>query len=516
MKLSNLRPQRGVLTTGFVLLAAFGVAIFLVGRTINRIALKMNRTIVREVCDNHYAALRAEFEKSARPTDIVAGFLSAHPQFTREEAAILADALRQSDPKISRIWLQELPSGRTETFARDETAPETDTLLPRSGNDLRDAPAGSIYRSRPIPHLSFVRTFRTEDGRAYRCGTDIALCDLYAYLTVESLATKSYAVVYETGGRIVSHPDSLLIGTPASEEALGFIARVKETRAAVRTAAVSGYLGIPVQRVYFPLEIGDERWVVAVSVPEISVSGEIDEFHRYTAVLSLLAVLLFSILLTLYQRRWKREYELRRQAEKESAQLHLQQVIEQINPHFLFNSLTSLYALIADDARLAREFVLKLSGVYRYVLEKGRSTLSRVGDELDFTLQYYFLQKIRFENQIEMTIGTDTASDDLLIPSMSLQTLVENAIKHNKITPDNPLRIRIYTRDDRLVIENNYTPRRDSDRSSLGIGLERIRTIYRFYSDQEITVSTEGSVFRCTLPLLPPEKEHRKSDSSFE
>ena len=115
-----------------------------------------------------------------------------------------------------------------------------------------------------------------------------------------------------------------------------------------------------------------------------------------------------------------------------------------------------------------------------------------------------------------MTIGTDTASDDLLIPSMSLQTLVENAIKHNKITPDNPLRIRIYTRDDRLVIENNYTPRRDSDRSSLGIGLERIRTIYRFYSDQEITVSTEGSVFRCTLPLLPPEKEHRKSDSSFE
>ena len=119
------------------------------------------------------------------------------------------------------------------------------------------------------------------------------------------------------------------------------------------------------------------------------------------------------------------------------------------------------------------------------------------------------------ENQIEMTIETDRHLDDLLIPSMSLQTLVENAIKHNKITPDNPLRIRIYTRDGRLVIENNFTPRRDSDRSSLGTGLERIRTIYRFYSDQRITVSTEGSIFRCTLPLLSPDKEHKRPDSSL-
>lgn len=512
MKLSHLKPQRSVLTTGLVLLVTFAVAIFLIGRTINRIALKMNRTIVNEVCDNHYAALKAEFEKSICPSDVVAEFLAEHPKFTRDEADILTETLRQSYPKISRIWLQELTTGRTEIFAHTDNDPLSEaepSSTTTSGKDSCRHTDCGIYRKKPIPHLSFVRTFRTMDGSAYRCGTDITLGDFYSYLAIESRATKSYAVVYETGGDIVLHPDSLLIGNPASEEAIDAIARVLSTQTPFRTTSRSGYLDIPVQRVYFPLEIEGEQWVMAVSIPEISVSEEIDDFHRYTVILSLLAVLLFSILLTLFQRRWKQEYELRRQAEKESAQLQLQQVIEQINPHFLFNSLTSLYALIADDTRLAREFVLKLSGVYRYVLEKGKATLSRVGDEIDFTLQYYFLQKIRFENQIEMTIETDRHLDDLLIPSMSLQTLVENAIKHNKITPENPLSIRIYIQDGRLVIENNYTPRHDSDHSSLGTGLERIRTIYRFYSDQEITVSTDNAVFRCTLPLLPPDSEHR-------
>ncbi len=508
MKLHHLRPQRGVLATGFILLALFGVVIFLVGRTINRIALKMNRTIVNEVCNNHYSALQGEIGKSLRPTEIVIDFLSTHPVFSREEATLVTDVLRKSDPKISRIWIQDLTSQRTELFVKETYTPLTDPqTIPADTQP-------SLYRTQPVPYLSFVRTLRMPDGRCYRCGTDITLGDLHAYLATESRATKSYAVIYLSDGRILSHPDSLSIGTMASGEVLSSIREVVESRSIIRSTVRSEYLNIPVQRVYFPMEIEGECWVVGVSVPEISIGNEIEDFHRYTVMLSLLAVLLFSALLTLYQRRWKKEYELRRQAEKESAQLHLQQVIEQINPHFLFNSLTSLYALIADDTRLAREFVLKLSGVYRYVLEKGKATLSRVGDEVDFTLQYYFLQKIRFENQIEMRIETDKSSDDWLIPSMSLQTLVENAIKHNKITPDNPLRIRIYTQNGNLVIENNYTPRRDSDHRSLGTGLDRIRTIYRFYSDQEISARTEGDVFRCMLPLLPPEKEHRKSDSS--
>ena len=107
----------------------------------------------------------------------------------------------------------------------------------------------------------------------------------------------------------------------------------------------------------------------------------------------MISVLFFAVLLVLAQRRWRREYDLRRHSERESAQLHLQQLLEQIDPHFLFNSLNSLYALIRCNPDQAREFTLTLSRVYRRVLERRKQILSTLAEEIDFTWQYYTLQK---------------------------------------------------------------------------------------------------------------------------
>ena len=100
----------------------------------------------------------------------------------------------------------------------------------------------------------------------------------------------------------------------------------------------------------------------------------------------------------------------------------------------------------------------------------------------------------------------NTALRNWRIPSMSLQTLVENAVKHNSITGGNPLHIRIRTEGESFLIENNYTPRSDGDKESLGMGLERIRSVYRFYTEENISISVGDGTFRCRLPLLPPEK----------
>ena len=89
---------------------------------------------------------------------------------------------------------------------------------------------------------------------------------------------------------------------------------------------------------------------------------------------------------------------------------------------------------------------------------------------------------------------------------MSLQTLVENALKHNRITSCNPLHIRIRTEDESLLIENNFTPRSEGNAESLGVGLERIRSVYRFYTEENISIASDSGTFRCRLPLLPPEK----------
>ena len=244
--------------------------------------------------------------------------------------------------------------------------------------------------------------------------------------------------------------------------------------------------------------------MAGIGIPRLVIEQEIDDFHFYTVFAAVISVLFFAVLLVLAQRRWRREYDLRRHSERESAQLHLQQLLEQIDPHFLFNSLNSLYALIRCNPDQAREFTLTLSRVYRRVLERRKQILSTLAEEIDFTWQYYTLQKIRFDDRIELTSAIDPALRNWRIPSMSLQTLVENAVKHNSITGGNPLHIRIRTEGESFLIENNYTPRSDGDKESLGMGLERIRSVYRFYTEENISISVGDGTFRCRLPLLPP------------
>ena len=345
-----------------------------------------------------------------------------------------------------------------------------------------------------------------QSGRKHICGVDFPLPEIYAYMT-QSPASSSYATLFNPEGVIVYHPDSLKLGLPASDSTgLTAFREVIATGKRVSVYAVSDYLSVDEERIYYPIQISGRRWVAGIGIPRLVIEQEVDDFHFYTILTAVISVLFFAVLLAVAQRRWRREYDLRRLSERESEQLHLQQVLEQIDPHFLFNSLNSLYALIRCNPDQAREFTLTLSRVYRRVLERRKQILSTLSEEIDFTWQYYTLQKIRFDNRIELTTAIDPALRNWRIPSMSLQTLVENAVKHNSITGSNPLHVRIRTEGESLVIENNYTPRNDRNAESLGVGLERIRSVYRFYTEENITISAGEGTFSCRLPLLPPEK----------
>ena len=264
----------------------------------------------------------------------------------------------------------------------------------------------------------------------------------------------------------------------------------------------SDFLSSQVFRIYYPLFIGSEKWVIAVNVPQYGNREILDEFHRYTTMIALITVIIFAILLLFAQHKWRKEYRLRRRLEQESMELHLQQLENQINPHFLFNSLNSLSVLIGSDSTLAKEFVLKLSKVYRYLLETRNESLSTVKEEIEFTRQYYFLQKIRFGDQLDLSIHVSQDCFEAKIPSISLQMLVENAIKHNQVTMQNPLRIKIYDRNDCLVVENNYQPRTESSEESMGVGFERIQAIYDFYSNEKFIYNCQNGCYVCRLPLL--------------
>lgn len=197
--------------------------------------------------------------------------------------------------------------------------------------------------------------------------------------------------------------------------------------------------------------------------------------------------------------------QLRRRAreeEEEKVKAQLKNITNQINPHFLFNSLNSLYALVEDEPALARKFIVNLSKVYRYLLDRNNSNLISLKQEMEFLTHYLFLQKIRFGENLQLEYQIEKEIFNRKLPSVSLQSLVENAIKHNVITSDNPLIIRISVTDtDWLLIENPYQPRNEMSNSS-GTGLKTLEALYEFLGDRQPVYGIVNDVFRVKLPLL--------------
>ncbi len=175
---------------------------------------------------------------------------------------------------------------------------------------------------------------------------------------------------------------------------------------------------------------------------------------------------------------------------------------DQVNPHFLFNSLNALSSLVYDDQEKAVKFIRKLSDVYRYVLDQSNEQLVTLEEEMKFMESYLFLMKIRFEdNLIINTAGITPDQKQKSIPPMSLQLLVENAVKHNVVSEKRALTIELFTNEnDFLVVKNNVSFKKTNDAS--GIGLKNLRMRYQFLCDKKMIINHTEKVFEVFLPLL--------------
>ncbi|WP_339867405.1 histidine kinase [uncultured Algoriphagus sp.] len=177
-----------------------------------------------------------------------------------------------------------------------------------------------------------------------------------------------------------------------------------------------------------------------------------------------------------------------------------QSLKDQLNPHFLFNSLNVLSNLVYEDADRSAAFIQKLSKIYRYVLEAQKEELIELEKEVAFTKNYLELQKIRFEESLQYTIEIGETIG--LLPPLSLQLLLENAIKHNVASEENPLFIHIILKENELWISNNFQPKFSLSEPSTGVGLSNIKMRYALLSDKTITVSQTEREFLVKLPIL--------------
>lgn len=187
----------------------------------------------------------------------------------------------------------------------------------------------------------------------------------------------------------------------------------------------------------------------------------------------------------------------------------------QIDPHFLFNSLNVLTSLIGENPKLAEKFTTKLSKVYRYVLEQKNKDLIDLDEELLFAKTYMELLKMRFEDAVIFEIPEKASNSEFKIIPLSLQLLLENTIKHNVVSEENPLTVKIVEENGYLVITNNYSPKAVLEKGTK-VGLKNIIDRYNLITLKKVSVEKTGETFTVKLPLLTQKTKIMKTSENIE
>jgi two-component system, LytTR family, sensor kinase len=189
------------------------------------------------------------------------------------------------------------------------------------------------------------------------------------------------------------------------------------------------------------------------------------------------------------------------QLEKDSSMMRYHHLKNQVNPHFLFNTLTSLDGLIQVNPALASDFVRHLSKVYRYVLEHKENEVVNLETEVNFIQHYIYLLQIRYKEALDIKLNISSPGMEKGIVMVTLQMLIDNAIKHNSMQPEHPLQINISDEGEYLCIRNNKQLRKQIETSN-GHGLKQLKELYAFLTQKPVQVKDTENTFEVNLPLL--------------
>ena len=187
--------------------------------------------------------------------------------------------------------------------------------------------------------------------------------------------------------------------------------------------------------------------------------------------------------------------------ERQNIESQLEGLRNQVNPHFLFNSLNTLAYLIHEDSDKALRFLQKLSDVYRYVLESRDARVVPLTQELTFLNAYVYLLKERFGDNLIVEIKCHEYAQTMAIVPLSLQMLFENAIKHNVISVEKPLTISVFCENDHLIVQNNLQ-KKNQVMDSTGVGINNIRNRYAILTDQAVQIIPSQHFFTVALPAI--------------
>ena len=225
---------------------------------------------------------------------------------------------------------------------------------------------------------------------------------------------------------------------------------------------------------------------------------------QITVIMNLIVVLVFESIG--FFMRWKESLIENEQLAKANAESQFQSLKNQLNPHFLFNSLNALSSLVHSDADKAEHFIDEFARVYRYVLDVSDQKYVTLEDELAFSKSFIYLHQIRFGNSLKAEFEILAGDETKLLAPLTLQILVENAIKHNKISQQHPLKVTICTDGRYLCVKNNLTPRPEEVKSTQ-LGQKNIIQRYSFLIDEAPEFKNKGDIYEVKIPLIRGEGE---------
>lgn len=350
-------------------------------------------------------------------------------------------------------------------------------------------------------------TIVERDSKRILTGFVFDLKELHKHLTTIDITTTNYAYIFATDGTCIYHPEIDLIGKnifQVSSTTSQDTTTHKDSKSTPQVVQ-SEFLRLEVYRFFTAFNVASFKGYISINFPKVNVDENVIPLKRNTYLIFISSISIILLLLYFYNIESKRAYKEQEELEKmtkEKALMQLKQLKNQINPHFLFNSLNSLYMLITLDSDLAQQFTLNLSHTYRYLIHSPNSNLVDLDDELKFIEQYIALQRIRFPKELHFEIiDKRHAPTHTKIPYLALQIAIENAMKHNIATLESPLLIQVTLTNEAVTVVNNIQFKEIKEESE-GFGLFYIASIYQYYQIETFQTYSYNETFTCIFPLI--------------
>lgn len=499
-KITKHIPAKLVVISVVLLTVIVTPAIF-IRKNIYHQATKQEANMTVSVSRNNINLLLREIGRYKDYLDLYAFFYSGNA--TNKNTWELS----QLDSTIITSWL--ILKQRVETQAEGDILALIESQ--KAFNTPSEQPGFTFHQLDQQP-LLFAQ-MRLNDSTEVGCAIN-----LYAFhdnISENKGFLSGYITILDDQKRCIYHPDEKMIGKKWANASDSLpIEEALLLKKNVLSSSYSEFLNMVLQKYYVPAPNG---WMVISSIPNLEYREFIQQTERNTLMLTLLPLLIILSTTTIIFHNWQKtklqKSELGKanlqlqlvneQQSKATAATELETLKQNLNPHFLFNSLSSLIALIKREPLKAIEFTRALSELYRYMLNHEKQSITTVEKEMSFTLNFIKIQNIRYNGYITLEADIPKTFLNRELPPISIQAMVENCIKHNVISAHQPLTIHIYCKQGYLCIKNNLNPSPQPP-TGTSFGQRNLQTRYRAITNLPCLFTEQESFYLVEIPIITP------------